>query len=69
MDHVRSMSATRRSMPVLGVWMPDLTVVLIDGGHRYMARVINGEAEITYNLIAEEDWKPYAAISGKWPPT
>lgn len=50
--------------PVLGVWMPNGSVLLIDGSHRYMARYLLHKPTIDYMLIALNDWKPYATITG-----
>lgn len=64
-SYCNTMSPVRRNIPVLGAWMPDGTVLLIDGSHRYWARYSRGENEIDYLLIREKDWKPYATIKGE----
>jgi hypothetical protein len=51
--------------PVLGVWMKDATVLLIDGSHRYAARWIKHLPLITWHLVALADWQPYATITGE----
>lgn len=67
MTHVAMMSNARLNVPVLGAVMPDEDVLLIDGSHRMMARRMRGETTIEYNLVAPQDWLPYATITGKWP--
>jgi hypothetical protein len=67
LEYVRGMSDARRNMPVLGVCMPDETVLLIDGSHRYMARRMHGDTTVDYKLVALGAWEPYATIKGKWP--
>lgn len=65
---INNMTNLRYNEPVLGVWMPDQSVILVDGSHRYMARALNHEQEITYDLLLMPDWMPYATIKGRWPP-
>lgn len=62
---IARMTPERRNEPVLGAWMPDGSVLLIDGSHRYMARYLEGLDEIDYNLIAYDDWQGYATIMGE----
>lgn len=64
--YCRNMSLRRLDQPVLGVWMPDKTVLLIDGSHRYMARYYSGQTTVDYHLVALADWQSYATISGQW---
>ena len=59
------MGISRMTIPVLGVWMPDSTVLLIDGSHRYMAKYLNGDDTIDYMLIANGDWQRFAQIEGE----
>ena len=59
------MGVSRMAIPVLGVWMPDGTVLLIDGSHRYMAKYLNGDDTIDYMLIANGDWQRFAQIEGE----
>ena len=59
------MGVSRMTIPVLGVWMPDGTVLLIDGSHRYMAKYLNGDDTIDYMLIANGDWQRFAQIEGE----
>lgn len=57
--YCRNMSQAQMDRPVLGVWMPDETVLLIDGSHRYMARYWHSLPTIDYVLIAE-GWQRFA---------
>jgi hypothetical protein len=58
----------RRDEPVLGCWMADDTVLLVDGSHRYMARYLRKETTIDYIILKEVDWKPFAILmKGQWP--
>ncbi len=57
--HVASISRPRLDEPVLGVWMDD-AILLIDGGHRYLARYAVGLRTVDYLLVAESDWRPFA---------
>ena len=59
------MGVSHMTIPVLGVWMPDGTVLLIDGSHRYMAKYLNGDDTIDYMLIANGDWQRFAQIEGE----
>ncbi len=54
-----SISRSRLDEPVLGVWMDD-AVLLIDGGHRYLARYALGLKTVDYLLVAESDWRPFS---------
>lgn len=65
--HIAALSNARLNVPVLGVWMPDGDVLLVDGSHRYMARRLRGETLIDYYTVALPDWQPYATITGRWP--
>ena len=65
--YAQSLSPERLQVPVLGAWMPDQTVTLIDGGHRYLSLYLKQHIYIDYLLVALEDWQPYATIKGKWP--
>lgn len=64
----RPISEPRLGEPVLGAWMPDRSILLIDGSHRYYARYQRGLETIDYNVLLEEDWQRFATIRGKWPP-
>lgn len=67
-DLCANMTKRRRDEPVLGAWMPDGTVLLIDGSHRYMARYLHHEETIDYYLVKYADWKPFATLlKGEWP--
>jgi hypothetical protein len=59
------MGVSRQAIPVLGVCMPDDSVLLIDGSHRYMAKYLNGDDTIDYMLVANGDWQRFATITGK----
>jgi hypothetical protein len=61
--YCRNMSLRQMKSPVLGVWMLDGSVLLIDGSHRYMARYYAGYTEIDYLLVAYGDWQGFAQIT------
>lgn len=63
-SYIHSLSNSRLSEPVLGVTMPDSTVLLIDGAHRYMARLMKGETLIDMNLVTFDDIWSYVKIGG-----
>jgi hypothetical protein len=65
MEYCIQMSLKRRNTPVLGVWMPDGSVLLIDGSHRYMSRFLFDEPTVEYNIVRYPLWRPYAKIRGK----
>ena len=58
--YCKNMAQKKMDEPVLGVWMDDNTVLLIDGSHRYMARYYAGYATVDYMLVAYGDWQGYA---------
>lgn len=64
MDYVHNMPKSQFDKPVLDVWLPDGTALLIDGSHRYMARVINNKRAIAHHIIAFSDWQSFAQIEG-----
>lgn len=55
--------------PALSVAMPGGSYLLIDGSHRYAARLTLGMIEINMFLVEEPVWRPFAEITGNWPPT
>jgi hypothetical protein len=59
-----TMSASRLAEPVLGVWMPDGTVLLIDGSHRYFARVLRKLPLVRYRIVGWGDIAPYMTLTG-----
>jgi hypothetical protein len=61
---IATLSRQRMDEPVLGVGMPDGTVLLIDGSHRYMARHLKGLPTVDYNIVWQPStWLPYATIT------
>jgi hypothetical protein len=54
--------------PLLGVTMPNNTVLLIDGSHRYMARLLEGETMNFWHIVHHEDITDfYTVIKGTFP--
>ncbi len=62
MTYVHNMPPLWLDDPVLGVEMPDNTVLLIDGSHRYMARYLAKLPTIDYFIVPRPLWLPYATI-------
>jgi len=63
-EYAMGLSPERAAEPVLGVWMPDETVLLIDGTHRYMNRFMWGHDTIDWLVVTDPDWRAYAIITG-----
>ena len=68
LNRIMAMTTTELNSPVLGVWMPDGSVLLVDGSHRYMARYRLHRDYIDWHLIALGDWQAYATITGELKP-
>jgi hypothetical protein len=64
MHHIKRLTPERLAQPVLGITMPDATVLLIDGSHRYAARWIKHMPTVDYHLVRDPLWRPYATIRG-----
>ena len=65
LSYVFNMSPLYRDKPVLGAWLPDETVLLIDGSHRYTRRYKDNLETVDYNLVSLNDWPKYATIKGE----
>lgn len=61
--HVAALTQAQIDVPVLGAWMDDGSVLLIDGGHRYMARYLHRLPTVTYHILAEASWRKHAIIT------
>lgn len=59
---VASMDHKRLNEPLLGVEMPrDRSVLIIDGSHRYAARLKRGKEDFTIHIVEYPYWKEYAS--------
>ena len=65
MDRVRTMTPKRMAEPVLFACMLNLTVLLIDGTHRYYARYLRGKPDVRGILLQPAVWGPFAKITTK----
>ena len=60
--HLGSLTDDQIDTPVLGAWMEDGSVLLIDGSHRYMARYILAKPTVRYFLLGKDAWQKHAVI-------
>lgn len=62
--YIRNLTHWQLIKPVLGVWLPSGSVLLIDGSHRYMGLYLRGYKTIDNYIVGYVDWQPYATITG-----
>lgn len=65
-DHFNTVTPYRLDEPVLGCIMPDGTVLLVDGSHRYYMRYLRGCDTVEYYLFPQELWARFTVPHDQW---
>lgn len=67
LSYMQGLTYARLQVPVLGVDLPDNTVLLVDGAHRYIARLIAHYTTVWHRIVRLPHWLPFATITGTLP--